>query len=176
MQVEVEVNGRRCTVVLTRADGDRFVVRAGDREWIVDAARVNGELLSLLIQRNGTGIVESREIALSSDAVSGQTIVGMAAASVPVALATRRRWSRRDEGAQGASGPQRVIAPMPGKVVRIAAAPGTPVAARQPVVVIEAMKMENELRALRPGTVTEVLVKEGQSVEAGTLLAIVTPE
>jgi biotin carboxyl carrier protein len=64
---------------------------------------------------------------------------------------------------------------MPGKVVRIAAAAGTAVAQRQPVVVIEAMKMENELRASHPGTVTEILVKEGQLVEAGTLLAIVSP-
>ena len=64
---------------------------------------------------------------------------------------------------------------MPGKVVRVLGAPGDPVAHRQPVIVIEAMKMENELRASRDGTLTEVLVQEGQLVEAGMLLAIITP-
>ena len=48
---------------------------------------------------------------------------------------------------------------MPGKVVRVLAAPGQAVAARQGVIVVEAMKMENELRAPRAGTVGEVLVR-----------------
>jgi propionyl-CoA carboxylase alpha chain len=63
---------------------------------------------------------------------------------------------------------------MPGKVVRLLAKPGDRVVHRQPVVVIEAMKMENELRATRDGAVAELLVHEGQSVEAGTLLAVIT--
>jgi biotin carboxyl carrier protein len=79
----------------------------------------------------------------------------------------------RDDGAAGASGPQRLVAPC-GRWCACAAA-GDTVAHRQPVIVIEAMKMENELRALRDGTLTDVLVQEGQSVEAGTLLAIITP-
>ena len=65
---------------------------------------------------------------------------------------------------------------MPGKVVRVLARPGELVRQRQPIVVIEAMKMENELRAARPGTLTELLVREGQSVEAGAVLAVVAPE
>ena len=60
-------------------------------------------------------------------------------------------------------------------MVRVLGKSGDAVVHRQPVVVIEAMKMENELRALRDGTVAEVLVQEGQSVEAGTLLAVITP-
>jgi biotin carboxyl carrier protein len=59
---------------------------------------------------------------------------------------------------------------MPGKVVRVLAAPGQAVAARQGVIVVEAMKMENELRAPRAGTVAEVLVREGAPVETGALL------
>ena len=65
---------------------------------------------------------------------------------------------------------------MPGKVVRLLATPGTAVHARQPLIVIEAMKMENELRATRPGVVRQLLVHEGQSVDAGALLLIVAPE
>jgi biotin carboxyl carrier protein len=62
---------------------------------------------------------------------------------------------------------------MPGKVVRILAAVGQHVQAGQGVVVVEAMKMENELRAPRSGVVKEVSVQEGTSVEAGALLAVV---
>jgi biotin carboxyl carrier protein len=61
---------------------------------------------------------------------------------------------------------------MPGKVVRVLVAPGDEVASRQGLVVVEAMKMENELRAGRAGRVSEVLVVEGTSVEAGALLVV----
>ena len=62
---------------------------------------------------------------------------------------------------------------MPGKVVRILVAPGDAVEPRQGLVVIEAMKMENELRAARAGRVMTVRVVQGQSVEAGALLVSV---
>jgi biotin carboxyl carrier protein len=65
---------------------------------------------------------------------------------------------------------------MPGKVVRVLVKVGTSVYPRQPLVVVEAMKMENELRAKRSGIVTELLVQEGQSVDAGALLLVVSPE
>jgi biotin carboxyl carrier protein len=174
VQYEVEVNGRLRTVVLARTSDGRFSVQTGGREWTVDASRVDGRLLSLLIERNG-GVVDSRELSLATDPATGQVLVGVQAAAIPVSLDTRRRWARRDDGAHAAGGPQRIVAPMPGKVVRIAATSGAAVERRQPVIVIEAMKMENELRAAQSGTVTEVLVQEGQSVEAGTLLAIVSP-
>jgi biotin carboxyl carrier protein len=84
-----------------------------------------------------------------------------------------RRRGIAEEGAQAGSGPERIVAPMPGKIVRVLVASGEPVRARQPVVVIEAMKMENELRAGRDGTVVEIHAVEGQSVDAGVLLAVI---
>jgi biotin carboxyl carrier protein len=62
---------------------------------------------------------------------------------------------------------------MPGKIVRVLVKPGDPVRARQGLVVIEAMKMENELRAARDGTVTEVQAREAMSVDAGTVLVVI---
>ena len=59
---------------------------------------------------------------------------------------------------------------MPGKIVRVLVGAGDAVHARQPLIVVEAMKMENELRAVRDGTVAEIHVKEGASVEAGAPL------
>ena len=62
---------------------------------------------------------------------------------------------------------------MPGKVVRVLVAPGDAVEAGQGLVVVEAMKMENELRAAKAGRVVSVSVTEGQSVDAGAVLAVV---
>jgi biotin carboxyl carrier protein len=62
---------------------------------------------------------------------------------------------------------------MPGRVVRVLVAQGDEVAARQGVVVVEAMKMENELRSPKAGRVKEVSVKAGDSVEAGRGLLVV---
>jgi biotin carboxyl carrier protein len=70
-------------------------------------------------------------------------------------------------------GPARVNAPMPGKIVRVAAAAGQQVEAGECLIVMEAMKMENEIRAPRAGRVKEVLVKDGQAVESGALLILV---
>ncbi len=70
-------------------------------------------------------------------------------------------------------GPIASTAPMPGKVVKLLVSAGDQVTARQGVVVVEAMKMENELRAGRAGIVREVLVAEGASVEAGTPLLVI---
>jgi biotin carboxyl carrier protein len=74
-----------------------------------------------------------------------------------------------------ASGPQTVEAEMPGKVVKIAAAVGDVVEEGQGLVIIEAMKMENEIRSPIDGRVTEMTVSEGQTVEPGTTLFVVEP-
>jgi biotin carboxyl carrier protein len=63
---------------------------------------------------------------------------------------------------------------MPGRVVRVLVTPGAAVAARQGLVVVEAMKMENELRAPRAGTVAEIRVREGAPVEANAVLVVIT--
>ena len=62
---------------------------------------------------------------------------------------------------------------MSGKVVRVLVQSGEAVHARQPLVVIEAMKMENELSATRGGTVADIKVRDGQSVDAGALLVVI---
>jgi pyruvate carboxylase subunit B len=87
------------------------------------------------------------------------------------ALDTRARAIRDLSAATGAaSGPAPLVAPMPGMIVRIAVAPGDTVVAGQSLVVMEAMKMENELRAAAPGTVTAVRVVAGTAVQKGAIL------
>jgi biotin carboxyl carrier protein len=73
---------------------------------------------------------------------------------------------------QPETGEQKLTASMPGKVVRVLAKPGDTVAAGQGVVVIEAMKMQNEVRAAKDGMVKTLLAREGANVNAGEVLAI----
>jgi biotin carboxyl carrier protein len=87
------------------------------------------------------------------------------------ALDERTRLIRDLSAASAApAGPAPIVAPMPGLIVRVSVAPGDRVEAGQGVVVMEAMKMENELRATAAGVVKSVEVASGTAVEKGTLL------
>ncbi|HVA87417.1 MAG TPA: biotin/lipoyl-containing protein, partial [Candidatus Saccharimonadales bacterium] len=143
------------------------------RARTVDVARLEGDALSLLFVDEGGA---SRSVSVTRTGAGGELAVSIDGTVVPAVLNTGRGpWGRRAGHADGAgiSGPQRLVAPMPGKVVRVLVAPGDTVKARQPLVVVEAMKMENELRSPKDGVVRDVKVGEGMSVEAGSLLAVV---
>jgi acetyl/propionyl-CoA carboxylase alpha subunit len=86
-------------------------------------------------------------------------------------LTDPRAWRGRKHGAVEVEGRQEILAPMPGKVVRVLAAVGDPVEAGQGLLVVEAMKMQNEIRSPKSGKVERLLVKEGQNVNAGEVLA-----
>jgi biotin carboxyl carrier protein len=184
VQYDVEINRRTRQVAVIR-DGDRFTVVIDSRTFHVDAARVDAYTLSLLIEPVVSGSsrtcgYEGRtcgyEVTVAPDTASSQLDVRVGSTPLLVGLNGvhgRRRPGGRDHAAHTSAGPQRVVAPMPGKIVRVLVRAGDAVTARQPLVVVEAMKMENELRAGRGGTVAEIHAQEGQSVEAGALLVII---
>jgi biotin carboxyl carrier protein len=93
--------------------------------------------------------------------------------SAPVTILDARR-RRRESGAGGSATPASVVAPMPGRIVKVLVATGDVVEAQQPLVVIEAMKMENELRAPRAGSVTDVRITQGMSVEANAVMMVIS--
>jgi biotin carboxyl carrier protein len=172
MQYEVEVGGRTRHVVVARV-GDGFAVTVDGHTRQVDAARIDAHTLSLVL--DGVWPDDTRrshEVSMASDP-AGPLTVRVGATPVSVTLNGRRRWGRKNDAGASGSGPQRLLAPMPGKVVRVLVRTGDRVEPRQPVVVVEAMKMENELRAIRQGTVTDIRVGEGVSVEAGALLVVI---
>jgi biotin carboxyl carrier protein len=155
------------------------LVSLNGRSRDVDVARVDRRTFSLIVSTpSGTDtapdagrIGSSYEVTISPDAATGQLIVHVDGMPVTLTL-NGRRWGRRDHATTSGSGPERIAAPMPGKIIRILVQTGESVRARQPVIVVEAMKMENELRASRDGTVAEIHVREGMSVDAGTLLVV----
>jgi biotin carboxyl carrier protein len=166
VQYQIEVGGRVRHVSVKRT-GAAFAVTVDGQTKVVDVARVDAQTLSLILDSGA-----SRDAVIAPAGTNGRSIVGVNGTPVPVVVGDARR-SRRAEAGGGAAGPQRLTAPMPGKVVRVLAKPGDPVAARQPLVVVEAMKMENELRAGRTGTIAEIHAREGQSVDAGALLVVI---
>lgn len=179
MHYEVEVSRRMRRVVVHRVGG-AFAVAVDGRPWRVDAARIDAHTLSLIVGTvsSGDDTGDAADPLMRSGGPSydvtvtpepgGQLVVRVGATPLTVTLNGGRR--RHDDGAHAGDGPQRIASPMPGKVVRVLVAAGDAVRARQPVVVVEAMKMENEVRAGRDGTVAEIHVKEGVSVEAGAAL------
>ncbi|MCY3845024.1 MAG: acetyl-CoA carboxylase biotin carboxyl carrier protein subunit [Acidobacteria bacterium] len=143
---------------VTRLVDARIVERAG-RQALLSLVRLDGAASSREVRCVETGA--GGELAVHAGGVVWRTVVN------------GRRAAGADGAAAGADGEVRVTAPMPGKVVRILVAPGDEVAARQPMIVVEAMKMENEMSASRAGTVKEIRVEEGMSVDAGRVLAVV---
>jgi biotin carboxyl carrier protein len=114
----------------------------------------------------------SHEIGFSLDGAS-ESVVHVDGVPVQAALAAGRRRQREAGGGTGAGGVQEIKAPMPGRVARVLVAVGDRVQPRQGVVVVEAMKMENELRTAKAGVVSDVRVEAGASVEAGAVLVVI---
>jgi len=166
MRVELEVAGRRREVEVERRD-DRLTVRLDGQPVGVEATALPGGRWSLRLPGSG----RQHEVVIVSRPEAGGFEALVDGLSVPVRVSSGTAVAKR-AGPRG-EGPERVTAPMPGKVVKLLVSAGDHVTARQGVVVVEAMKMENELRAGRAGIVREVLVAEGASVEAGTPLLVI---
>lgn len=145
----------------------RWKVRLDGREVIVDVARAgkDEDALSLLV--NGQSFEVRRD-----RSGEGQRIL-VRGSAYEVSVRDPRSLRNRRLAAANNAGPQNVTASMPGKVVRVLARAGEKIAAGQGIVVVEAMKMQNEIRSPKEGTLKELLVQEGANVNAGAVLAII---
>jgi biotin carboxyl carrier protein len=177
MIFHIAVGDRVRAVSVVRKDAMLHITLDGT-PLIVDARRVSDSELSLLIQ-NGHDSAATRSVDV---AVTGQANGSFDVHLLGRAIAVQARPSTQRLVRQGApdasvragfAGAQKIVSPMPGKIVRVLVKTGDQVKAKQGLVVVEAMKMENELRAARDGRVREVSATEGQSVEAGAVLLVV---
>ena len=137
------------------------------REITLSAVFSGSDVLSLLLE--GKSLTARREI--GANQTSGGVVIDGHRHSVDVRDPRSLRSRRAAAGAE--DGPKKILAPMPGKIVRVVAAVGSAVEAGDGVIVIEAMKMQNELKSPKKGTVQKILVAEGSPVNAGDALAIV---
>jgi biotin carboxyl carrier protein len=140
---------------------------ASPRVLEVDAVHLAGQAMSL--------IVDGRSVRCEVEpGRDGRLAVLVAAAVVELEILDEQKLRlRRASGKFSLEGPQRVDSPMHGKVVRVLARQGEQVLEGQALVVVEAMKMENELKSPKAGVVAELHAREGQAVEAGAKLAVV---
>jgi len=173
MKFGVEAAGERRTIDVERSP-EGWVATVGDRRLSVSLARA-GSRWSVLVGPVGEPPTASHEVAVDW-AARGAWIVAVDGCRVPVTV-TGTSGASGTPAAAGASGggAVRVAAPMPGRVVKVMVSPGQVVAARQGLVVVEAMKMENEVTAPVAGTVADVPVAEGMAVSASTVLVVLEP-
>jgi biotin carboxyl carrier protein len=170
MTFDIDINGRNRMVSVERAAAGRYRVIVDGRAHDVDAARVGTFGLSLLLDGD-SGV--SREVEVAPAGGPGEVLVRIDGRIVAATINGRRTARASADSGPLARGVQAVVAPMPGRVVRVLVAAGDTVTARQPVVVVEAMKMENELRSPKAGRVKDVAVAAGASVEAGRVLIVI---
>ncbi len=164
MKYEVEIAGRSYGIDLKREHRE-WRCRVDGESVSIDTVFSAHDILSLLaggksyeikLERNGRELT----IVLSGRRYTAEVLD-------PRSLRSRKRAALSEDG------PLSVIAPMPGKVVRVLAPENTKVRAGGGVVVIEAMKMQNELKSPKTGRVKKMLAKEGAAVNAGDVLAVV---
>jgi biotin carboxyl carrier protein len=150
----------------------------------IEVRKENGLVHFSLPDRSGTASIIKVEPGVYSVLLNGksyQARAGQSENSIAVEIRGHMfeieiqdpRAPRRNTGPRAGEGQQRVLAPMPGKIIRLLVAEGAQVEPGDGIVVIEAMKMQNELKALRAGTVTSLPVGEGATVGAGELLAVI---
>jgi biotin carboxyl carrier protein len=168
MKLEIEMGGKLRTVELTRDEaGTRWTIDG--RAVKADAVEVAAGVYSILIDGQS---LEARVEAREGTGGEGLRVV-VAGREFAAEVRDPRQWRRGRGAAQEAEGRQQVIAPMPGKIVRVLVKAGEAVKAGEGIVVIEAMKMQNEVRSPKSGTVERLMVKQGQAVNAGEAIAIV---
>jgi biotin carboxyl carrier protein len=166
----VELKGQDSPISVEPLEGGRFRVTREGRTLVVEAKKVQSQPRSAtwsLVPEGG-----GRALQVDVDGAAPDLVVTVDNVAMPLKL-TDARTKVAQLARPQATGPQPVRSPMPGKVVKVLVKAGDDVKSGTPVVVVEAMKMENELRAPRDGKVREVKVQEGQAVEANQTLALI---
>lgn len=163
MLYDVVIDGRHYRLDLNRAEG-RWSCRLDGREVEVDAVLARPDVLSLRIG-NMAYEIKSERVADDLHLWVGSTRF---AAEVRDPRSLRGRTQAGDD-----QGPRKIVAPMPGKVVRLLVREGDEVEGGAGVAVVEAMKMQNEIKSPKKGKVQKILVTDGAAVNAGDVIAIV---
>ena len=167
MKFEIELtgaSGKRKHAVEFNRKGNVCGVAIDGRAVDADAVQIAPNVVSVMLAG------QSFELHISRSA-DGTLKLRCGAHEYTAEIIDPRAWRGRRHGAFEAEGRQQILAPMPGKIIRVLVQTGERVDAGQGLLVVEAMKMQNEIRSPKSGTVERLLVKEGQPVNAGEILA-----
>ena len=167
MKFEIQLSGpdgKKKRIVEFERKGDASHVALDGKPVNADAVQVSPNAVSVTLDG------QSFEIHLTRS-VDGKMKLRCGPHEFSAEVIDPRAWRSRKQGALEVEGRQEILAPMPGKVVRLLVAAGDAVEAGQGLLVVEAMKMQNEIRSPKSGKVERFLAKEGQAVNAGEVLA-----
>jgi biotin carboxyl carrier protein len=163
MTYDIFIDGKNHRLDLNQVEG-RWTCRLDGREIAVDAVLARPDVLSLRI--------DNKAYEVKCERVGSEMHLWVGS----VRFATEVRDPRSFRGRVRAAddhGPKKLLAPMHGRVVRVLVSQGAEVEAGAGVLVVEAMKMQNEVKSPKKGTVQKILATEGAAVNAGDVLAIV---
>jgi biotin carboxyl carrier protein len=163
MTYDILIDGKQYRLDLEQSER-RWTCRVDGRDVDVDAVLARPNVLSL---RMGNKAYE-----VKCERVGSETHIWVGSQRFAVEVRDPRSLRSRVRAADE-HGPKKLTAPMPGKVVRVLVSQGTEVEAGAGVLVVEAMKMQNEVKSPKKGTIQKILVAEGTAVNAGDVLAIV---
>ena len=160
--------------IIVGAKPHRFEVEKSGGEWDcrldgkpihVDAVIPRPDVLSLL--------VEGRVHEIKREQSARDSLLWIGDKSFAVEVRDPRSLRSRVKSGADEKGPRRILAPMPGRVVRVLVAEGSGVEAGQGIVVVEAMKMQNEIKSPKKGVVRKLSATAGTAINPGDVLAIV---
>jgi biotin carboxyl carrier protein len=176
MKFVATMDGRQHTVEVQK-DGDNpdiYHMTLDGRVYDVDCRKMPSQIVSMLMDHRSYD-VDLERIAKRSDTLDGRIHVRVRGRVMRFEMLDERRIKMKE--AQGfrfdVGGVVAIDSPMPGKVIKLLKKEGDEVKEGEGIVVVEAMKMENELRSPKAGRVKELKVKEGAAVEAGARLALI---
>ncbi len=164
MKHTVIIEGRRLEVELNSKTEGVIHATVADRTYTLEVKNVEPNILWIQFQNRSFEISVVPDQSGYAVSINGRKIQ----VEIIDARAARRRMAQT-----GQAGIAEIRAPMPGKIVKVLAPEGTEVQVNEGVLVMEAMKMQNELKSPKKGTVKRVHVNEHAAVNAGDLLALV---
>jgi biotin carboxyl carrier protein len=165
MRFVATIDGADHQLEVEEIDAHALRVKLGERQFDVNVHRAGHSSYSILVDNRSFDFEVMRD--------GEELVVASRGGATRVTLADAARRSRHPGERVQLAGKASLKAMMPGRVVSVLVNVGDEVAAQQGLLVVEAMKMENELKAPKAGKVVEIKVKPGQTVEKGELLLVV---
>ncbi len=166
MNTYIELNGRKHRLSIERAaEDDGFRVQLDGQPYPADMHPMQANVLSVLI--------EGRSYRVLFDPRPSGSAVVLGERRIPYRVDDPRSLGSRTNVDANDTGARSIIASMPGRIVRILVKVGDSIEAQQSLIVVEAMKMQNELKAPRAGTVARIAVEVGATVQAGKVLMVI---
>ena len=165
MKLELEIDGQILAAEFSAANG-LAQLKLGERTYQAEVNQPEPDFFVVQLRNR------VYRCALEKSP-TGETEVVVNGRRIPVSIRDKKRLRSNAGTGANTSGKANLISPMPGKVVRVLLSVGDEVEANQGVVIVEAMKMQNEVLSPKTGKVADIRVVEGQTVNAGEIMAVI---